>query len=662
MAVYLFDPDGGNNANDGLTFANRKKDWNGMGNGVAGDEWRVMAARDPHSLGNAQWTNGSNVVTLATAKNVTVDNCDAAFTGNTSVTGSTQTASALARAWRQGTAVSRLAVVAAFNTGFTPKIVGYKALGATLDLSAYRAISMRIAHSIAIASGVLRLDLCSDAVGAVPVASLLLPTSTLASAGYNLFVDYGAALPSNVNSIAIYATAAFTGAVNIDMDNIIACHELGHADHLCHDSLIGKETVGESEMWPIRSIDGTTITLGAFEVSGATVGRTFPGVSETVTTYAQQTQVLLATPTGGQDVAYKLISGGWNRTDMSTRGTTDTFLSGRGACSYAYQRTTPNAKFDQFSFTGFVSGVAHYSTLTGDIQVKGKHASGNGGIVAILETFSKISFDYMVMNTIFGTAGSLNQYNVRAEIKSKLWGECNSTFWSATTDFGLFGADQASIELGTIRNTAGGYSCVNYSNAYGAMPLKNTVFTGNTQEIDNRYSYNFENVTFARTVASYWGSLLPSKLVYSRKAGDSRICGWATYNTCLEVQTANVPATGDTAAWRYITRLNIVDTKYPRVPFLSFGVEVGKTYTVEFDFMRSTTSSGFVGRVEAQELTAAAVAGYADTAGAGGTWTSGSFTFVAAATGPVNLYLAKPVDVGSTSASVYAANVKVTES
>ncbi len=61
MPTYYIDFEGGNDANDGLSFANR---WKTFTNGATaariapGDAIRVMASPDPTLVGNATWTNG----------------------------------------------------------------------------------------------------------------------------------------------------------------------------------------------------------------------------------------------------------------------------------------------------------------------------------------------------------------------------------------------------------------------------------------------------------------------------------------------------------------------------------------------------------------------------------------------------------------------------
>ena len=68
MATFYLDFDGGNDANTGLSFAQR---WQTITNGATaariapGDEIRVMASPDPTSMGSATWTGGGRPASLA---------------------------------------------------------------------------------------------------------------------------------------------------------------------------------------------------------------------------------------------------------------------------------------------------------------------------------------------------------------------------------------------------------------------------------------------------------------------------------------------------------------------------------------------------------------------------------------------------------------------
>jgi len=58
MTIWYFDPDGGNNSNDGQSFANRKQvnEYSSRSMFNDGDEIRFIKSPDPTSLGNATWT------------------------------------------------------------------------------------------------------------------------------------------------------------------------------------------------------------------------------------------------------------------------------------------------------------------------------------------------------------------------------------------------------------------------------------------------------------------------------------------------------------------------------------------------------------------------------------------------------------------------------
>lgn len=58
MATYFIDFAGGNDANDGTTFALRKKTYTGI-TPTAGDEVRFAKSPDPLPIGNATWTTGT---------------------------------------------------------------------------------------------------------------------------------------------------------------------------------------------------------------------------------------------------------------------------------------------------------------------------------------------------------------------------------------------------------------------------------------------------------------------------------------------------------------------------------------------------------------------------------------------------------------------------
>lgn len=319
MSTFYLDPEGGNDSNDGTSFANRKKTIAGFSSAIIapGDEIRIIASKTPGSVGTATWTDGSSTVVLDAAKNATIDNCDTNWTGSTNVTSSNNTTTAR----KEGTQAISLAIAGAFTTGK----IAYRTLPAPLDLSAYEAISFWFSQSANIAASTLRIDLCSDSSGDTPVDSFTIDFATANSGVVKpILLNKGSALGSAIASIAIVALLD-PGTVTVTLDNIIACKALSAADHLSHVCLIGKKTSGEPEWYPIRSIDGVNIVLGGNGANGSTSSRPYKGTTENVGTYhllplrprwSLTQRRLQDDGTESSPIQY---SGGWDRTAMSTQ-------------------------------------------------------------------------------------------------------------------------------------------------------------------------------------------------------------------------------------------------------------------------------------------------------------------------------------------------------
>ena len=113
MPTYFIDFEGGNDANTGLSFAQR---WKTITNGATaariapGDEIRIMASPDPTSIGNATWTGGGRPasINIASSTNatpivITTSSAHGLVTGDyVSITGHTTNTNANG-VWRVGT-------------------------------------------------------------------------------------------------------------------------------------------------------------------------------------------------------------------------------------------------------------------------------------------------------------------------------------------------------------------------------------------------------------------------------------------------------------------------------------------------------------------------------------------------------------------------------
>lgn len=338
------------------------------------DTIRLMATGYPSSLGiNATWTQGSKTVTLASSLTQMVSDCESAWTGSANVTTTADTSN-----YKEGTKSAKHVIASGFTTGK----VAYFATG-TLNLSGYQQISFWFQNNAAVASGsVLSLRLCSDTIGAVSVQTIAIPAIPSTTNWIPITVDIGSALPSAVESIALYADSD-PGTITVQLDDIIACKASSSADSLTLSSLIGKvwnlsweastayasndirkptqpnrngyrykvtaggggSSGGSEPTWPteigttvtdgaltwtcegyedtwfgIQSINGTTVKLDNHVNALATEGRGYAGATETVAAYKRECVTLTMATNATGDIM--------TVTDSGTDGLPITFSGG----------------------------------------------------------------------------------------------------------------------------------------------------------------------------------------------------------------------------------------------------------------------------------------------------------------------------------------------
>lgn len=435
MATIYVDHVGGNDANDGSTFALRRKTMPTAGAVSGGDSVRVMKSPDPTSIGACQWTDNSVTLTPSTPANLLIDDCESGWSG---VTNSTVTHGTTSSIRKTGAAYLNDVVA----TGFTTGKLAYKNLGATLDLSAYQQISLWFMSTSTITT-TLFLDLCSDTAGDTPIISLdiSIPGGTTASVWRSIVVDYGAALPSGVNSIALRATTD-PGSVTYRMDNIVACKAPSDAACITHQTLIGKDTVGEPEWYPINEITSTTLGIGAAARSvNSNPARPYRGTTESVTTYVRQ--CVPAGNLGQMDISYAVaatynnrfeVSGGWNSTDMSSQDG-ETWITGKHYLS-GYRGTMVYCDINNIGFAHCELAVYNMQGLGSEVNLLG--CIGCTNVVSFSSSFGPSTCRFNIAQIWGCTTGLLDTMvdsvptNPRFKI-GRLHGFCNT----AVTDGAL---------------------------------------------------------------------------------------------------------------------------------------------------------------------------------------------------------------------------------
>lgn len=265
--TYFVDYVGGSDAAAGTSFATRKKTiQSATGLAVAGDAVRVMASLVPVSLGqNATWTNASPTVTLASSVTTLITDCETNWTASSNVTCTSNTTN-----FKENITSQQIAVAAGFTTG----LAAFFATG-TLNLSTKNQVSfwIRVSAGLAAAKN-FSIRLCSDTIGAVSVATIAIPdlTGGILNQWIPITVDTGGALPSVVNSIALYVDTD-NGAFTVLLDDIIACGPSGTTSSLSLTSLLGwSDSTGaggaNTETWyGICSINGTTVKLDNYSAT-----------------------------------------------------------------------------------------------------------------------------------------------------------------------------------------------------------------------------------------------------------------------------------------------------------------------------------------------------------------------------------------------------------
>lgn len=415
MATFYIDPDSGNDASAGTSFAAA---WQTITLGATaariapGDTIRIKASPLPTNTGvTGTWTSLSKDLTLSAALTKTIENCEAAWTGLVNVTATTTTTR------RQGSNAASLAIAAGFTTG----PVAFFDPGSSQDFSSYEQVSLWFRSNVAnIASGVFELQLCSDALGVVVVDTLTIPATAGANAWNAVVINKGSALGSSIRSVTLNAVSD-PGTVTVILDNIIACKAAANAGSITHRSLIGKGTGTEAAQWyPIQSIDGTAIEISMGIDSTPAANRGIYITSEAVALYKREAflttpvnaagTVVAATTDAGTATSPIAYSGGWNRTDMSTQNSGEdgfSWFTGQNGLGIGFN-------WPQNYNTVERLGLAYYTQGFVMTAKKPILTNGRGSGLAASALMVSNGTNGALIDTYIGLSGSNRHLNVAA--------------------------------------------------------------------------------------------------------------------------------------------------------------------------------------------------------------------------------------------------------
>jgi hypothetical protein len=357
MPTFFIDPIGGNDANNGLSFANRWRTINGgptAARVAPGDEIRFIESPAPTLIGNCTWTTGASARSITVPAGVVrlIDTL-AANTGWVAATQVTLNAASSNRL------IGAAAVNFTVGTAFTTGKLAHKPL--TVDLTGFQQANVWFRTSVF-------LDLCSDAAGDVPVVSVPFSDSGNTAAWFAGLIAHTGSI-GTINSIALRATAD-PGTPTISINNLWASKAPGSADEITLATMLSKTAyttapplrgsgTGEEPLLGVMGVTSdTTVALsrtGTQDNGVDTVGRGYDGAAGTVATYAHQcfpySEPRNWSPNEAASATDQTVwTGGWSATDMTTRtGMTRYMLS---------SRTYSAGGFGFYTFRNFVMNTS----------------------------------------------------------------------------------------------------------------------------------------------------------------------------------------------------------------------------------------------------------------------------------------------------------------
>ncbi len=485
MATKYVDLNNGNDANDGSTFALRKKTLSSAAAvAAAGDTVRVMG-KPSTSSSTATWTNNSSLVTLAAAIGQLLY-ADGAWTAVTNITCTAPTSSPSPK---QGSNSAKMAANGTFTTGK----VAHFPTGAALNLSGFQQVTFWIQCSTTLASGALSLNLCSDTTGNTIVDTLTLNVALGANKWTAVTINKGSALGASIQSIRLTANTAITSK-NISIDNVVACKSTASADQLTLNTLISPDNV---TWYPVQSINGTSVYIDAQQATAATAAKGYQGATGSSTFYMlQPTQVTINTASSSYAQVFSAngavnnpitISGGWDTTAMTTQdGWTTIDMMDWTASGVNLSGTTGYITVDKFNFArcafplGLVANSKGYTYSNGSCAGTGSFSNmPTHGVTVTNVNFLNCSGTTAILNVPSTANYNTDQVN---------WNISSTKVWGASV-----GGIQVPSFIGSPAITISGCDCSgNTGNGFNISSICN--FRNNTAKRNTSPGFYFQNM------------------------------------------------------------------------------------------------------------------------------------------------------------------------
>lgn len=621
MSTWYWDPTNGDNSNNGSTFANRKKNLSSFTTGPAnGDTIRlIQSASAVNQNVNITLTRQSITATLASALTTNIY-LDGAWTvGAAANTATTDTVNK-----KEGANSSSIAI-----KSNTTGQAAYYATG-VLNLSTYTQFSFWIRPSVTIAANQLRIDLCTDTIGAVASTSYTIPF-VLGANGWSLITaNSGGLLSSAIQSVNLQVLTNISGGATVLIDDIVAC-----PSNFSMSSLIG---LNDGFWYPIKSINGTTIIIDMDPTSLQGAGRGWWNPNYNTGTYnlwTKDSTQFVAADTLSTTATQILISGGWDSTSMSTQ-VGDTFLDAMGQAANLSLGAKANSALDQ---------VGH--VRCGAIPIIGLNGGGqnltNGSVISCTNQAFNLNNSAAVGTTtirnfkVFGTGGVNASYQVNGmntilldsyaissaaagvSVTTSIWGTLASGITCAnnTTTGAQLGQNSIFAKFQTYDNGGTGIApgpnsilitATSTANATGGVNLSNTspnasptmlfnvMTSANTTaavvvNANTGGSWVFRNSTFNESTKVSFTANSYGTYVYSEKEGGSATTN-KIYRSLGTIQSDSsvIQTAASGISWKFSPTSTLVGSVSPlRCSIGRFSMLANKTLTVTYYAARDSS-------------------------------------------------------------------------
>tara|TARA_Y100001938_G_scaffold81917_1_gene112927 strand:+ start:1246 stop:3864 length:2619 start_codon:yes stop_codon:yes gene_type:complete len=313
------------------------------GSGSGGYFWNASGKRIQLTQAPCQTiaSTGPRTATWTASTNATCSHLT-----NTSTSGTLRTV-------REHDRSDKIEWTSSFGTGK----VAYFQLPSALNLSNYQQVSLLYSAITGGGkeTGNYSIRLCTDTSGDTSVHTVPLCDRAAGSSSQSWIPtvkDFATNLNSSIQSVALYVDRD-EGAQSIVISNIVACKASSSADSLTHRSLVGLGTSDDKQWYPVESINGTRLMLcggadNALKPINATRNNGaclyWSASNNSATIKKRECIIYPYEDTASTDAGYStyvnelnnssmsttgvVISGGWDRTSMSTQNLDNSFIDG----------------------------------------------------------------------------------------------------------------------------------------------------------------------------------------------------------------------------------------------------------------------------------------------------------------------------------------------